>query len=100
MALERLYALNEGDAFDCIILDTPPSRNTVAFLNAPKLLARFFDEKLIRWLVLPANKLVSVSMRKALGPAWERPTGSGFMTWPARFPPPGFSRSRTTSRPT
>lgn len=80
MALERLYALDESGEFDCIILDTPPSRNTVAFLQAPNLLARFFDEKLIRWLVLPANKLVSASMRKALG-VLGKLTGEGFMTY-------------------
>jgi anion-transporting ArsA/GET3 family ATPase len=83
MALERLYALDqqghEGKRYDCIILDTPPSRNTLEFLDAPRLLARFFEERLIRWLVLPANKIVSVGMRKALG-ILEKLTGAGFMT--------------------
>jgi len=79
MALERLLALHRSGLYDCIILDTPPSRNTLAFLNAPKLLARFFDEKLIRWLVLPANRLVAGGMRKALG-ILEKLTGAGFMT--------------------
>ncbi len=79
MALERLYSLHESGKYDCIVLDTPPSRNTLAFLEAPKLLARFFEEKLIRWLVLPANKLVSVGMRKTLG-LLEKLTGTGFMT--------------------
>jgi anion-transporting ArsA/GET3 family ATPase len=79
MALERLYSLCESKEFDCIILDTPPSRNTLAFLNAPRLLARFFEEKIIRWLVLPTNQIVSLSMRKALG-LLERLTGPGFMT--------------------
>ncbi len=79
MALERLYALNEEEKYDTIILDTPPSRNTLAFLDAPTLLARFFEERLIKWLVLPANKLVSTGMRKALG-ILEKLTGAGFMT--------------------
>ncbi len=79
MALERLYALNLQKRFDCIILDTPPSRNTLAFLDAPKLLTRFFEERLIRWLVLPTNKIVSMGMKKALG-VLEKLTGSGFMT--------------------
>lgn len=78
MALERLYALDKLRQYDTIILDTPPSRNTLAFLDAPKLLARFFDEKLIKWLVLPANKLVATGMKKALG-LLERLTGQGFM---------------------
>lgn len=79
MALERLYQLYQNGNYDCIILDTPPSRNTLAFLTAPKLLSRLFEEKLIRFLVLPTNKLLSAGMRKALG-ILERLTGAGFMT--------------------
>ncbi len=79
MALERLYVLNKDPRFDCIVLDTPPSRNTVHFLEAPKLLARFFEEKLIRWLVMPANRFFGAGMKKALG-ILERLTGAGFMT--------------------
>jgi anion-transporting ArsA/GET3 family ATPase len=79
MALERLYALHQLHQFDCIILDTPPSRNTLAFLEAPKLLAQFFEAGLIRWLVLPANRLFAAGMRKALG-ILEKLTGAGFMT--------------------
>ena len=79
MALERLYALDQLRTFDCIILDTPPSRNTLAFLQAPKLLAQFFEAGLIRWLVLPANKLLAAGMKKALG-ILEKLTGAGFMT--------------------
>jgi anion-transporting ArsA/GET3 family ATPase len=79
MALERLLALHLEDAYDLIVLDTPPSRNTLAFLDAPKLLTQFFEERLIRWLVLPANKVISIGMKKALG-ILERLTGAGFMT--------------------
>ena len=79
MALERLYALDRLRKFDCIILDTPPSRNTLAFLQAPKLLAQFFEAGIIRWLVLPANKLLASGMKKALG-ILEKLTGAGFMT--------------------
>ncbi len=79
MAMQRLLGLHQEGKFDLIILDTPPSRNTLALLDAPKLLARFFDERFIRWLVLPANKLVSTGMRKALG-LLEKLTGAAFMT--------------------
>lgn len=79
MAMERLFALHGQRKWDCIILDTPPSRNTLAFLHAPQLLAGLFEEKIIRWLVLPTNKLLSIGMRKALG-VLENLTGAGFMT--------------------
>jgi anion-transporting ArsA/GET3 family ATPase len=79
MAMQRLLSLQREGKYDLIILDTPPSRNTLALLDAPKLLARFFDERFIRWLVLPANKLVSAGMKKALG-LLEKLTGGAFMT--------------------
>lgn len=79
MALERLFALSNHSEYDCIILDTPPSRNTLAFLDAPKVLSRLFEEKLIRWLAVPANKLMATGMKMALH-VLERLTGRGFMT--------------------
>lgn len=79
MALERLYSLATDPSYECIVLDTPPSRNTLAFLDAPGLLARLFEEKFIRWLAIPANKLVAAGMKKAMG-ILERLTGAGFMT--------------------
>jgi anion-transporting ArsA/GET3 family ATPase len=79
MALERLLSLSKRSEFDCIILDTPPSRNTLTFLDAPRILTQFFEEKVIRWLVIPANKIVAIGMKKALG-VLEKLTGAGFMT--------------------
>ncbi len=79
MALERLHSLHIQNHYDCIILDTPPTRNTLAFLEAPRLLAQFFDEKLIRWLVLPANKIVATGMKKAFS-ILEGLTGASFMS--------------------
>ena len=79
MALECLLSVYKKDQFDCIILDTPPSRNTLAFLNAPNVLSQFFEEKLIRWLVLPSNQLLSTGMKKTFQ-ILERLTGAGFIT--------------------
>ncbi len=84
MALERLLALSESGAFEKIVLDTPPSRNTLAFLEAPRLLSRFFEEGFIRWLVVPTNRLVAGGIKKALG-LLESLTGEGFMTDLLRF---------------
>jgi anion-transporting ArsA/GET3 family ATPase len=78
LALEELHHLFLQKQFDLIILDTPPSRNTVSFLEAPRLLSRFFEEKLIKWLVLPANKIVAGGVRKLFS-ILEKLTGAGFM---------------------
>lgn len=79
MALERLLWLYKQEAYDTIILDTPPSRHTLTFLNAPRLLSQFFDEKVVRWLLLPTNKLMAMGVKKTLS-ILERLTGAGFMT--------------------
>ena len=79
MALQRLLALHRDPRFDCIILDTPPSRNTLAFLEAPRVLSEFLDEKVIRWFVVPANRIFSLGVRKAMS-ILEKLTGEGFMT--------------------
>lgn len=44
-AAEALYSFKEEGRFDLIILDTPPSRNALDFLDAPRRLARFLDER-------------------------------------------------------
>lgn len=79
MAMKRLYLLSESDQYDLIILDTPPSRNTLGFLDAPKILSRLFEEKLIQWLIVPANKIFAAGMKKVMG-ILEKLTGSHFMT--------------------
>lgn len=78
LALEELIYFHLRKDFDLVILDTPPSRNTLSFLEAPQLLARFFEEKFIRFLVMPANRFLAFGMRKAFG-VLEKLTGPGFM---------------------
>lgn len=79
MALEKLEALERDTRFDAIVLDTPPSRNTLAFLEAPRVLNQFFDERIMKWLVLPSQKIFAFGIKKALG-VLETLTGAGFMT--------------------
>ncbi|MBS1961049.1 MAG: ArsA family ATPase [Bdellovibrionales bacterium] len=78
LALEELVHFHGRSEFDLVILDTPPSRNTLSFLEAPQLLARFFEEKMIRFLVMPANRLLAFGMRKAFS-VLEKLTGTGFV---------------------
>ncbi|MGE0615775.1 MAG: ArsA family ATPase [Bacteriovoracia bacterium] len=84
MALQKLDAMAHDSEYDCIILDTPPNRSTLTFLNASQTLTRLFEEKFIRWLIVPANRLVSVAMKKALG-VLESFTGSGFIGYLIEF---------------
>jgi anion-transporting ArsA/GET3 family ATPase len=55
MAMEKLGQLRAGDEWDLIVVDTPPSRSALDFLDAPQRLARFLDGKMIRILLAPAK---------------------------------------------
>lgn len=46
-ALEALYSFVESGNYDLVVLDTPPSRNALEFLEAPRKLALFLDEKIV-----------------------------------------------------
>lgn len=53
IAMERLYELHTSGEYDLIIVDTPPTRNALDFLQAPKRMADFFGGRLLRWLTMP-----------------------------------------------
>ncbi|WP_030260097.1 ArsA family ATPase [Streptomyces violens] len=55
MAMEKLGQLRSRDEWDLIIVDTPPSRSALDFLDAPKRLGSFLDGKFIRVLMAPAK---------------------------------------------
>lgn len=51
MALEKLHDLYTGGYFDLVVLDTPPTKNALDFLETPKRASRFFDERIIKWFL-------------------------------------------------
>lgn len=55
MAMEKLGQLRQSEEWDLIVVDTPPSRSALDFLDAPKRLGRFLDGKLITFLSAPAS---------------------------------------------
>jgi anion-transporting ArsA/GET3 family ATPase len=55
MAMEKLGQLRRSDEWDLIIVDTPPSRSALDFLDAPERLGRFLDGRLIRLLTSPVK---------------------------------------------
>jgi anion-transporting ArsA/GET3 family ATPase len=55
MAMEKLGQLRARDEWDLIVVDTPPSRSALDFLDAPKRLGSFLDGRLIRMLTAPAK---------------------------------------------
>jgi anion-transporting ArsA/GET3 family ATPase len=58
MAMEKLYELHEESRFDLVVVDTPPTRHALDFLDAPRRLSRFLEHRLFRVLVSPRSGLV------------------------------------------
>jgi anion-transporting ArsA/GET3 family ATPase len=55
MAMEKLGQLHRSGAWDLIVVDTPPSRNALDFLDAPERMGRFLDGRFMRILAAPAK---------------------------------------------
>ncbi|MFF0526374.1 ArsA family ATPase [Actinomadura nitritigenes] len=55
MAMEKLGQLHRSGAWDLIIVDTPPSRNALDFLDAPERMGRFLDGRFMKILAAPAK---------------------------------------------
>ncbi len=53
MAMERLHELHETGEWDLLIIDTPPSRSALDFLDAPKRMTSFLEGRLLRLLMKP-----------------------------------------------
>ncbi|BCI55560.1 anion transporter [Mycolicibacterium litorale] len=69
MAMEKLGQLLSEDKWDLIVVDTPPSRNALDFLDAPKRLGSFMDSRLWRMLLAPGRgigKLVTGAVGLAM----------------------------------
>ena len=55
MAMEKLSQLRARDEWELIVVDTPPSRSALDFLDAPQRLGRFLDGRMLRLLLAPAR---------------------------------------------
>jgi len=55
MAMEKLYELHDSARFDLVVVDTPPTRNALDFLDAPRRLTNFLDNRVFRLLVMPTR---------------------------------------------
>jgi anion-transporting ArsA/GET3 family ATPase len=61
MAMEKLYELHEEGGHDVIVVDTPPTRHALDFLEAPARLTRLLDNRIFRFLMVPARTGVRVA---------------------------------------
>jgi anion-transporting ArsA/GET3 family ATPase len=54
-AMEALYELHEASEYDCLVVDTPPSRSALDFLEAPERISDFVGARLLSWLARPSR---------------------------------------------
>jgi anion-transporting ArsA/GET3 family ATPase len=69
MAMEKLGQLKASGAYDLVVVDTPPTRSALDFLDAPQRLTTFLDGRMIKVLMAPA---------KAGGKAYLKVVSAGF----------------------
>jgi anion-transporting ArsA/GET3 family ATPase len=91
MAMEKLYEVKGDDAFDLILLDTPPTSHALDFLDAPERLVGAIDSQAVRWFRKAFQKSGKMSLNllqrsaatvlKSIG----RITGGGFLEQVAIF---------------
>jgi anion-transporting ArsA/GET3 family ATPase len=85
IAMERLHEIHASGRYDLIIVDTPPTRNAIDFLEAPERMADFFSSRLLRWLITPyRSRLVNAASRPFYNVA-DRILGSQFLEDIAEF---------------
>jgi anion-transporting ArsA/GET3 family ATPase len=56
MATEKLYDVVEMGRYELVVLDTPPVKNALDFLDAPGRLARFLDKRVMKWFLTPYDR--------------------------------------------
>jgi anion-transporting ArsA/GET3 family ATPase len=61
MAMEKLHELHEDGNYDLIVVDTPPSRHALDFLEAPQRLTRLLDNRIFRFLMMPTRTYLRVA---------------------------------------
>ncbi|HEX4978663.1 MAG TPA: ArsA-related P-loop ATPase [Acidimicrobiales bacterium] len=79
IAMERLYDLHSSGDYDLIVIDTPPTRNAIDFIEAPQRMADFFSSRFLRLLIAPARSRVLNLATKPFYQVADRILGTQFL---------------------
>ena len=63
MAMEKLHELHDEGRYDLLVLDTPPTRNALDFLDAPDRLSRFIDSRSLQFFLAPSRTGLKIFSR-------------------------------------
>jgi len=85
MAMEKLYEIAQERDYDLIVLDTPPSRHALEFLDAPKRMSEMIGNSVMKWFLKPSLfvsraglRWIDQSMRRVLK-SFDRVAGFEFL---------------------
>jgi hypothetical protein len=79
IAMEQINELASSPDFDLVVIDTPPSRNALDLLDAPRRMREFFGGRLLQWLTLPyRSRLLTLASKPFLQIA-DRLLGAQFL---------------------
>jgi anion-transporting ArsA/GET3 family ATPase len=76
IAVEVLHEFVKDGTYDLIVVDTPPSRRAMDFLDAPGRMDEFFSSRLLRWLTIPGRSRVLMAAFRPFYAIAERIIGS------------------------
>ncbi|MDQ3756406.1 MAG: AAA family ATPase [Actinomycetota bacterium] len=85
IAMERLYELHAEGTYDLIVVDTPPTRNALDFLEAPQRMADFFSSRFLRLLTAPYRSRLVNFASKPFYTVADRILGTEFLEDIAEF---------------
>ena len=85
IAMERLYELHCDGKYDLIVVDTPPTRNAIDFLEAPARMADFFSSRFLRLITAPARSRFVNFATKPFYQVADRILGTQFLQDIAEF---------------
>ncbi len=85
IAMETLYELYRSEQYDLIVVDTPPSRHAIDFLDAPSKMADFFSSRLLKWLTIPARNRLLMGMFRPFYQVADKILGAQFLSDVAEF---------------
>jgi anion-transporting ArsA/GET3 family ATPase len=85
IAMEKLHELHSSGDYDLVIIDTPPSRNALDLLDAPRRMKEFFRSRLLRWLTVPYRSRLFTAASKPFYQVADRVLGSRFLQDIAEF---------------
>lgn len=80
IAMERLFELVSMNRWDVIVVDTPPTRNALDFLDAPTRMADFFSSRFLKWLIAPTRSSVTTLAARPLMYIADRILGAAFLS--------------------